>query len=59
MIPSEEELKTTKFFAKRKMREIAKQGEDMSDTDLLDLCTLNLIEDSCNEELKVLKEIDE
>ena len=44
---TKKELDLTKDYSKRKMEDIVEKNKDkeISDSDLLDLCTLNLIHD--------------
>ena len=53
ILSSKKELKEVKQFARQKAKDIVKsKGQDVSNSDLLDLCLLNKIADTCEEELE-------
>ena len=52
MLPTKKEVETNILHGKRKMREIARKGENISNSELFDLCTLNLIVDAAEKERK-------
>lgn len=56
MITSEEELKTTIFHTRQKLRDIARNAPNLSCKDLHDVCTLNLLLDSATKSLKELQD---
>lgn len=56
MLPDQEEAEAVRYRATRKIRKLVQKGENITNSDLFDLCTLNILRDAATKELITIKE---